>query len=126
MRRQAQAADALEAAGMVTASTLVRRRRGVRVLVEHDPVAWSTIQLRANVPGTKWPQDVHARWAMPVTWALSTFSGAAGGAFRAQELYAAVRECSWGSACAIRERETALHVVRWLVGLQLVQVVSEE
>ena len=126
MRRQAQAADALEAAGMVTANTLVRRSRGVRVFVEHDPVAWSTIQLRANVPGTKWPQDVHARWAIPVTWALSTFNGAAGRAFHAQELYAAVRECSWGSACAIRERETALHVVRWLVGLQLVQVVGEE
>jgi len=110
----------------VTESTLVRRRAGVRVLVEHDPLAWSTIQLRANVPGTKWPQDVHARWATPVTWALSTFGGAAGGTFSAQELYAAVRECSWGSACAIRERETALHVVRWLIGLQLVQVVSEE
>ena len=126
LRRQAQTADALEAAALVTESTLVRRREGVRVLVEHDPMAWSTIQLRANVPGTKWPQDVHARWATPVTWALSTFGGAAGGSFRAQELYAAVRECSWGSACAIRERETALHVVRWLVGLRLVQVVSEE
>ena len=126
LRRQAQTADALEAAALVTESTIVRRREGVRVLVEHDPMAWSTIQLRANVPGTKWPQDVHARWATPVTWALSTFGGAAGGSFRAQELYAAVRECSWGSACAIRERETALHVVRWLVGLRLVQVVSEE
>ena len=60
------------------------------------------------------------------TRVASTFGGAAGGSFRAQELYAAVRECSWGSACAIRERETALHVVRWLVGLRLVQVVSEE
>ena len=126
VRRQAQAADALEAAAMVTANTLVRRPRDVRVLVEHDLVAWSMIQLRANVPGTKWPQDVHARWAIPVTWALSTFHGAARRAFCAQDLYVAVRECSWGSACAIRERETALHVVRWLVGLQLVQVVSRE
>ena len=123
MWRQAQATAALEAAATVTANTLVRRPRDVRVFVEHDPVTWSTIQLRANVPGTKWPQDVHARWATPVTWALSTFNGAAKRAFSAQELYVAVRECSWGSACAIRERETALHVVRWLVGLQLVQVV---
>jgi hypothetical protein len=123
-RQQARATAALQAAEAVSTATYVRRPQEVRVLVEHDQATGSTIQLRANVPGVKWPQDVHARWVAPVTWALSTFRGAAKHAFSAQELYTAVRECSWGSACAIREREAALHVVRWLVGLQLLEVMS--
>ena len=105
-------------AANVFGDTLVRRPRELRVHVDH-----AAQQLRANVRTVDWPQELPPRWQAATAWALSAYVGAAGREFSAGQLHKALQTCAWGSACAIRERESALHVVRWLVELRLLEVV---
>lgn len=102
----------------VFGDTMVRRPRELRV---HVDIAAQ--QLRANVRAVEWPQELPPRWQAATAWALSAYVGAAGGEFSADQLHRVLLTCAWGSTCAIRERESALHVVRWLVELRLLEVV---
>lgn len=114
--RRDLAARASDAAG-VFGHTMVRRPRELRVHIDH-----AAQQLRANVLAVDWPQELPPRWQAAAAWALSAYVGAAGRKFSASQLHEALQTCAWGSACAIRERESAVHVVRWLVELQLLEL----